>query len=437
MEVPTSVRLCVGFGTVQRQQKDYVLETIGKMLGLSPEKVISSRERDQVVLVAHLADFDVAWVNRMSAQMQKQYQEVIASGHFHGIHAAQERYPDLEFCPPFCSYSDEPRRVKWRSKQNIDYAFLMYYAAPMAPLYLQIEDDLHFASGWVTKILSFVDHEYPMTWLSKENTPWRLIDFSELGFIGKLFQSQELPRMAQFLLLFYDQMPCDILVGQWMKSMTQGKRIEYWKKYSSLFQHMGVFRSLGGFQPLQEKKFGKKLFDNPSGTVLYNMSIVPTYDSRFPYFPGGEPEDRNDVCDFQASPANTKAKTKKCWFWGKAIKAHDHLTIVFDNEVPIKAVFVEFSELPHHPQDLLINGVVQVSANSLRAPPFSNAGRLDYCGKFETIAPVKQQQMVYWEEGASVPASLPMPKARCLRIKAVQNQQEWCIIMQIQVRSET
>ena len=39
--------------------------------------------------------------------------------------------------------------------------------------------------------------------------------------------------------------------------MTQGKKIEYWKTHSSLFQHVGIFRSLGGFQTLQEKKFGK------------------------------------------------------------------------------------------------------------------------------------------------------------------------------------
>ena len=37
----------------------------------------------------------------------------------------QEFYPPLDLCPPDCNYKDEPKRVKWRSKQNVDYAFLM------------------------------------------------------------------------------------------------------------------------------------------------------------------------------------------------------------------------------------------------------------------------------------------------------------------------
>merc|ERR1719191_2344928 len=143
----------------------------------------------------------------------------------------------------------------------------------------------------------FINREFSPGFLSRENAPWRLIDFSELGFIGKMFQSNELIRMAQFLLLFYDQMPCDLLLGQWMVSMTQPKRINYWKAHPSLFQHVGVFRSLGGFQPLQERKFGKLLFDNPRGMVYSNMTIVPTYEARFTYWPGGDEDTRNDQCD--------------------------------------------------------------------------------------------------------------------------------------------
>ncbi|CAE8594464.1 unnamed protein product, partial [Polarella glacialis] len=169
----------------------------------------------------------------------------------------------------------------------------MYYAAPLAPYYIQIEDDIQFAPNWITKMTDFVRANYPPGWLSKENSPWRLIDFSQLGFIGKMFQSAELTRLAQFLLLFYDQMPCDLLLGQFVLAMTQGKKIEYWKQHPSLFQHVGIFRSLGGFQPLQERKFGKLLFDNPGGSTFHDLTVIPTYESNFVYFPGGEPEGRS------------------------------------------------------------------------------------------------------------------------------------------------
>ena len=100
----------------------------------------------------------------------------------------------------------------------------MYYAAPLSPYYLQIEDDINFAQNWISRIVTYIGEQYPVGFLSKENAPWRMIDFSQLGFIGKAFQSNELTRMAQFLLLFYDQMPCDLLVGDWMVSMTQGRK---------------------------------------------------------------------------------------------------------------------------------------------------------------------------------------------------------------------
>merc|ERR1712224_667330 len=154
----------------------------------------------------------------------------------------------------------------------------------------------------------------------------------------------ELYRMAQYLLLFYDQMPCDLLLGEWMKSMTQGKRIAYWKQRQSLFQHVGVFRSLGGFQPLQENKFGSRLFDNPGGSVFTNMTAVPTFDAKFAYWPGSKgPEDtRNDECDFK-----TKAKQKRCWFWAKTVEAGDYVTLVFDSEINMKAALVEFGAEKH------------------------------------------------------------------------------------------
>ena len=37
---------------------------------------------------------------------------------------------------------DSPERVKWRSKQNLDYAFLMMYAQSRGRFYVQLEDDI-------------------------------------------------------------------------------------------------------------------------------------------------------------------------------------------------------------------------------------------------------------------------------------------------------
>mmetsp|Transcript_95728 Transcript_95728/g.270929 ORF Transcript_95728/g.270929 Transcript_95728/m.270929 type:complete len:652 (+) Transcript_95728:198-2153(+) len=436
-DVPTTVQIAVGFGSVSRK-KNYVLETVGLMLGLRGDTAITAAERGLVVIVAHLADFNTSWVSYISGRLQTDYPDLVSSGHLHGLHAAEELYPKVDVCPPFCAYKDDPHRVKWRSKQNVDYAFLMYYAAPLAPYYLQIEDDIVFAPHWISTIAEHLRATYPPNFLSKENAPWRLIDFSQLGFIGKLFQSNELTRLAQFLLLFYDQMPCDLLLGEWAKSMTQGKKIEYWKQHASLFQHAGIFRSLGGFQPLQEKRFGKKMFDNPQGVVVWNYTIVPTYEGKFAYSPAPEPDNRNDACDYKASPAHNKVKLHRCWFWTKTVEAFQHITVVFRQDIALRAVFVELGH-EKHPKDLLLHGVVQV-ADSSHNP--GSAGVLagfrsdaDVCGGFYHLIDVQKQNMVYWEEGTSTPAKLPVPRVRCLRLMALQSQAEWVAVQQIQVRT--
>ena len=299
-------------------------------------------------------------------------------------------------------------------------------AASLAPYYLQIEDDINFAANWISKITGFLTSSFPPSYRSKENAPWRLIDFSQLGFIGKMFQANELTRLAQFLLLFYDQMPCDILLGQWVLAMTQGKKIEYWKSHSSLFQHVGIFRSLGGFQPLQEKKFGKgTIFDNPNATLVSTFALVPTYDARFIYFPGGDPQTRNDVCDFTASPQ--KQKIKRCWFWAKSPQGGQHLTMIFQKEIAMKAFLAEFGN-DAHPKDTFKSAMIQVAAESKMNNPS------DPCGQFYDLLPV-DGRVIYWEEGVSNPPQLPIANLRCLRIIALVGQTEWAIILQLQIRS--
>ena len=421
--VPPSVSIAVGFGSVKRK-KDYVLDTVALMLGLQGDTRVSPEERNSVVIVAHFADFDVAWVNQTAGKLQEQYHDLISAGRFHGLHAKEEFYPPLDICPPACTYKDNSKRVRWRSKQNIDYAFLMYYSATLAPYYLQIEDDINFANGWIGKITEFVTSSYPPTYKSKENAPWRMIDFSQLGFIGKFFQSNELTRLAQFLLLFYDQMPCDILINQWMMAMTQGKKIEYFKNHGSLFQHVGVFRSLGeGFQVLQDTKFGKTLWDNPEANISKNLTIVPTYDTKFLYFPGGEPAKRKDVCDFSASPKQ-KSGVKRCWLWASHVQAGQHVTLSFKTGITVKALLFEFGS-DFYPKDLLGNGMIQVASSTTYGT--------GTCTKFHDVLPVKGERALYWEEGVSDPPKMPVSPVSCIRILVLQSQLEWVNFWSVQV----
>merc|ERR1712046_445583 len=142
------------------------------------------------------------------------------------------------------------------------------------------------------------------------------------------------------------------------------------------------------------------------GAIDANMTIVPTYDGKFVYFPGGEPQGRNDVCDFKASPVHAKAKVKRCWFWAKKVSPGDHLTLVFEKEIDMKAVFVELGH-PSHAADLLQNGAIEVAATR---PGGSAVGPVvGLCGPFKKLQDINKQQMVYWEVLASTPPRLPVP----------------------------
>eukprot|EP00927_Polykrikos_kofoidii_P041523 TRINITY_DN35404_c0_g1_i1.p1 TRINITY_DN35404_c0_g1~~TRINITY_DN35404_c0_g1_i1.p1 ORF type:complete len:580 (+),score=79.22 TRINITY_DN35404_c0_g1_i1:80-1819(+) len=430
---PELFDFCIGFGSVKRK-KEYIFTTIAEMLGLDGKETLDSGERKRLVIVTHLADFDTEWVAATSLRLQRDYKDLVDTGVFHGIHAPEERYPPLDICPPTCTYKDDPKRVRWRSKQNVDYAFLMQYAAPLATYYLQMEDDISFAPHWVNKMSDYVKSAFPPGFVTTENVPWRMIDFSELGFIGKLFQSNELPRMARYLLLYYDQMPCDLLLPVWSTTMGQAKRFEYFRRSPALFQHIGVFRTLGGFQILQETNFGNVLFDNPSASLFTNFTIRPTFAEHFAYRIGPQNTKKkpNDVCAMNPAPKGPK-QVKRCWFWAADVKAGQHLTITFRERINVKGVFAQFS-LDKHPDDKLLNGEVQVAdqrESPEGAPTLGDAA----CGEFFTVQKIKADNMIYWEQGVSTPAAYPMTKVKCLRIIAIQSQDKWMAIWSVMVRT--
>lgn len=217
--VPSGVQLIAGISTVARKKgPDTVLKTIESLLRSAHEKV---------AVVVHLADFNLSWVESIAHDLQEAHSDVIAGGYLHALHAPEELYPPLDACAPDCPYKEDSTSARQRLKQNVDYAFLMHYAAPLAQYYIQLQDNLLFARQWSEKVLDFVQTEFPPDWRSDENTPWRTIIFTGSGFIGRLFQSKELGRLAQFQLMFYDQLSAEGLQAEFASIMTQASVIEY------------------------------------------------------------------------------------------------------------------------------------------------------------------------------------------------------------------
>jgi alpha-1,3-mannosylglycoprotein beta-1,4-N-acetylglucosaminyltransferase A/B len=104
-------------------------------------------------------------------------------------------YPNLDKLR--ITLGDPPERVRWRSKQNLDFAFLMSYSQPKGQLrraltlkekssimftgtfYLQLEDDILAKPNYVTEMKKFAIEKIA------RKEPWFVLDFCQLGFIGE------------------------------------------------------------------------------------------------------------------------------------------------------------------------------------------------------------------------------------------------------------
>jgi alpha-1,3-mannosylglycoprotein beta-1,4-N-acetylglucosaminyltransferase A/B len=73
------------------------------------------------------------------------YGDAIAKGQLEIIVPPSDYYPDFESHLDDKIYGDSPERVKWRSKQNFDYAYLIRYAHNKGEFYLQVNDSLLLA----------------------------------------------------------------------------------------------------------------------------------------------------------------------------------------------------------------------------------------------------------------------------------------------------
>jgi len=146
----------------------------------------------------------------------------------------------------------------------MDYVFLIWYSAPFAKYYLQLEDDISFVQDWASKLLGHIQIVPNIT--KDGNTPWRVIDFTGVGGLGKLIQSDVAVRLAQYLLLMYDQLPFEALLNRWMRAMTQGKFMdEFLKGGGKLLNHEGLVDSYMGRPHVNEVVCGNHHAPSCSG----------------------------------------------------------------------------------------------------------------------------------------------------------------------------
>lgn len=137
------------------------------------------------------------------------FQQYLDSGFINIIYSRTNLiYPSLNFKNKSRSFNDTPERVQWRSKQALDFAFLMSYSKHLSKFYMILEDDIRTVSNYLTTIRTFIE--------SRQQS-WTVLEFTEFLIIGLLFYSEDIEEIANFLLMFYEDQPVDLLIRAFIK----------------------------------------------------------------------------------------------------------------------------------------------------------------------------------------------------------------------------
>ncbi|NXS56909.1 MGT4C acetylglucosaminyltransferase, partial [Brachypteracias leptosomus] len=373
--------LAVGLASVRRPRGYYLLTTLQSLFEQSTEE-----ELQEMVVVVHLADMDPAWNMRVASNIASKFAHHILQGQLLLIHAPHEFYPTLEGLKR--NYNDPEERVKFRSKQNVDYAFLFAFAANLSSYYLMIEDDVWCAKSFFTAIRKAL--------ASQEGSNWATLEFSKLGYIGKLYRSSDLPRLARFLLLFYQEMPCDWLLTHFRLLLTQKDVIRF---KPSLFQHMGLYSSFQGtINRLEDDEFqadALDLPDNPPAALFTSMSVFESYEPLKAY------------------------STAEGYFWGKNPAAGSTFSIVFQQPARVTRVRVRTGSSERQ-GDILRAGLLELGRQ--RWPDGRDCSAYTPVGNF--------QEGTF--EGWGLEKAVPGP-VECVRIRVTRDQSEWLIIQSIDI----
>lgn len=281
----------------------------------------------------------------------------------------------------------------------------MMYCRPRGVAYVQLEDDIVSKKGYISAMNKFVLEK------TSSHPNWLVLDFCQLGFIGKLFRCKDLLLLINYLIMFHSDKPCDWLLVDLVKTKVcrldqkpKDCSIEVNKVWlrdkESLFQHMGVHSSLKGkLQKLKDKTFGKtkdlNKYRNPSASVVSTISTYKMYTLK-------------------------RAYAGDTFYWGLTAKANDTLTFKFSK--PIKLIGYLFrSGSSDHPKDIFHNTSVQVlpvTAVSSQPSNWITKGEFNSRG----LAEAK------WSLSSAVHVS-------AVRLLVNRNSSKWVILSEIQIRT--
>ena len=327
--------IVIGIPTVKRDTTDYISSTVRSLA-----KYLNKNETRRCHIVVFAANVQEKSNEETAAFIRKEFAKEVSEGLIEVVKPDFSFYPNLNNLPLL--WKDKPDRVKWRSKQCVDYALLFLYCRSLGNYYLQLEDDVSVSQTYFREIINFIRLRH------REN--WSNLQFGTGGFIGMMFKSSDLARLALFVKMYYWIFPVDILFRHFNDVHLYGNSPKdiY---HPPLFKHLGRESSLKG----QTRRIGgelkkKSFFDtnrrrytdsnNPSAFLSTNIKVYESNTIDGPY------------------------KTLNIgYFWGKAPKLNDFIVIEFMKELTLRRVVFE-SGSQFAPNDILLQGKLETTGIS-------------------------------------------------------------------------
>uniref|UniRef100_A0A8C3SFF6 Alpha-1,3-mannosyl-glycoprotein 4-beta-N-acetylglucosaminyltransferase C n=1 Tax=Chelydra serpentina TaxID=8475 RepID=A0A8C3SFF6_CHESE len=374
--------LSIGISSIHRKNKYYLMRTIESIFSQS-----SPEELKEIVLVVYLSNNDSTLNNQTAKEIKDGFSSHIDEGNLLVICSSLASYPSLQGLQR--NFWDKDESVQHRSKQNVDYAFLVNFCASLSRYYLMLEDDVVCANGFLSIIQQFI---------RERGEPWTTVAFSTLGYIGKLYHNEDLPKLARFLLLFYDVMPCDWLLELFHQSKAQKEIITF---RPSLFQHIGRISSFHTMETIfKDPEFQEDFGDFGDFPAVACYTDIPVFDDYVP----------EEVCP-----------PGKGVFWGRNVTSGSSFTIVFETPIILQKLQI-YTGSAEYKRDILYSGYVELGTvkikenDSATCRIFRKAGDF-HNGKFEldNFGQVMEEQI------------------HCLRIQVTVTQKEWLIIRKINI----
>ncbi|XP_066917672.1 alpha-1,3-mannosyl-glycoprotein 4-beta-N-acetylglucosaminyltransferase B-like [Clytia hemisphaerica] len=381
-----------GIPTVKRSKAYYVIQTVSSLL-----KHMNILEKKNVVIVIFVADLDEGFLRKVVKDVRENFPGEVKNGIIQVVAPDKAYYPkNLDNLPRL--FGDKQDRVRWRSKQCLDYSYLYYYCKDMAQYFVQLEDDVIAVDDFMQKMRQFIT--------KNEKLRWSVLELGARGFIGMTYRGEHLESLAKFVRYFFWTMPVDLLFRVY-NDIYLYENPKNFRIKKPVFLHVGKFSSLNGqVRKLEDLKdipiVGRRQFQSVKGNPVAEIE--------------------SDLSGFYKSNVLENPYSSKGVMWATKPKDGDTLTIMFNSPQKIKSIFIS-SGMDGHEKDSFYETKLYIS--QMRGKANSK------CGKFELVK-------FYKEAIIDITFDEPKENVRCVKLELTTVQKtkgisNWLIIEEIAI----